>query len=1003
MKRICFSLLCLILLHLTPAHSQISPKAQVVDPPFLSHSNKWVDSLFRKLTPDERIAQLIMVAAYSNKGQGHVDTISALIKQHKIGGLVFFQGGPVRQAQMTNLYQSQSKVPLFIAMDAEWGLGMRLDSTVRFPYQMTLGAIQGQDSLIYRMGAEVARQFKRIGMHINFAPVVDVNNNPNNPVINFRSFGENKYKVTEKSYAYMKGMQDHGIIATAKHFPGHGDTDADSHYALPLITKDRQRLDSLELYPFREMIRRGMGGVMVAHLSIPSLDATENLPSTLSKPIITDLLKKDLGFRGLVFTDAMNMKGVTKFFPAGIADAKAIVAGNDVLEFTEDVAKAIAQIKEAIKKGQISQADIDMRCKRVLAAKLWAGLDRYQPISLTNLVEDLNAPQATVINRQLIEASLTLLNNSGSGNQSLLPLQRLDTLRIASLSLGASQLTPYQQILGNYTAVTHFNLTEQSTEAEIALVKNQLKKFNLVLAGVHGLSIRPARNYGISPVLAALISDVRNMVQSNGSKYVLTLFSNPYTLAKLEGLDKADGLLMAYQENPITQELAAQALFGGIGTQGRLPVTVSPQFGLDKGITTASLGRFRYGIPEEVGIDSRLLYRRIDSLVNVAITTQAIPGCQVIVAKDGKVVLQKAYGYQTYENKVPVSNHDEYDLASITKISASLPALMRLSDEGKFSIDKTPKDYLPKMFKRSNKANLTFREILTHQARLKAWIPFWQEALKKDKKRFKRSIFRPDSSARFSVKVADHLYLNRKYHRKIYKEIVKSPLNEKPGYVYSDLSFYLYPLIVKELTGKDFESYLKETFYRPMGAHSLTFNAYRHFPMTQIVPTEMDTAFRKNLIHGRVHDEGAAMLDGLSGHAGLFGNANDLAKLMQMYLQKGYFGGQRYISEATLAEFERCQFCPENRRAIGFDRPSLPPVGNAAPSASPQSFGHSGFTGTFTWVDPVYNLVYVFLSNRVYPTRENSRLSTLNTRTNVQQAIYDAMQNKSLLPTGSLK
>jgi beta-glucosidase-like glycosyl hydrolase/CubicO group peptidase (beta-lactamase class C family) len=994
MKRTCFLFLGLFALH--TAYGQISPKALSVDPPFLSYNPKWVDSVFRKMSPDERIAQLIMVAAYSNKGQGHVDTISALIRQHKIGGLVFFQGGPVRQARLTNLYQSQSKVPLFVAMDAEWGLGMRLDSTVRFPYQMTLGAIPGQDSLIYRMGAEVARQFRRIGMHINFAPVVDVNNNPNNPVINFRSFGEDKYKVTEKSYAYMKGMQDHRILATAKHFPGHGDTDADSHYALPLITKDRARLDSLELYPFREMIRRGMGGIMVAHLSIPSLDATQNLPSTLSKPIITDLLKRDLSFRGLVFTDAMNMKGVTKYFPAGIADAKALVAGNDVLEFTEDVPKAIAQIKEAVRRGEISQAEIDTRCKRVLAAKLWAGLDQYRPIPLKNLVEDLNAPQAILLNRQLVEASLTLLNNAQrAGGASLLPLQRLDTLRVASLSLGSTQLTPFQQILGNYTAVTHFNLTDNSTEAEIALVKNQLKKFNLVLAGVHGLSIRPVRNYGISPKLVSLLKEMRSQVQTSRGKFVVTLFSNAYTLAKLEELDQTDGLLLAYQENPITQELAAQALFGGIGTQGRLPVTVSSQFGLNKGLTTASLSRFRYGIPEEVGLDSRLLSHKIDSLAQLAITSKAIPGCQVLVAKDGKVIFQKSYGYQTYENKIPVSNQDEYDLASITKISASLPALMRLSDEGKFDVDKTLNDYLPKMFKRSNKRDLTFREILTHQARLKAWIPFWQEALKKDKKTFKKSIFRADSSARFPIKVAENLYLNRKYQKKIYRQIIQSPLNDKPGYVYSDLSFYLYPLIVQKQTGKDFETYLKETFYRPMGAHSLTFNAYQHFPLTQIVPTEMDTIFRKNLIHGRVHDEGAAMLNGLSGHAGLFGNANDLAKLMQMYLQKGTFGGQRFINEATLAEFERCQYCPTNRRAIGFDRIAVPSVGNAALSASPQSFGHSGFTGTFTWVDPVHNLVYVFLSNRVYPTRNNSKLSELNTRTNIHQAIYEVIQKGS--------
>jgi CubicO group peptidase (beta-lactamase class C family) len=402
---------------------------------------------------------------------------------------------------------------------------------------------------------------------------------------------------------------------------------------------------------------------------------------------------------------------------------------------------------------------------------------------------------------------------------------------------------------------------------------------------------------------------------------------------------------------------------------------------------------------EEVNIDSQFLTQKIDSLANLAISEKAIPGCQVLVAKEGKVIFRKSYGYHTYENNIPVSNDDIYDLASLTKISASLPSLMRLQDEGKFDVDATVGTYLPE-YRKSNKADLTFRNILTHQAQLKAWIPFWQTTLKKNKK-FKWFTFKADSSKRFPYKVADNLYLNRNYHKKLYRQIRKSPLNEKPGYVYSDLSFYLYPQIVKRLTGKDFETYVKETFYRSLGAYSLTYNAYQHFPLSQIVPTEYDSLFRKVLIHGRVHDEGAAMLDGLSGHAGLFGNANDLAKLMQMYLQRGNYAGKQYISPGTLTEFSRCQFCEthNNRRGIGFDKPDIHPSpnGNAAMSASRESFGHSGFTGTFTWIDPVHNIVYVFLSNRVYPTRNNPKLSQLNTRTGIQQVIYEAINHSKTM------
>jgi CubicO group peptidase (beta-lactamase class C family) len=397
-------------------------------------------------------------------------------------------------------------------------------------------------------------------------------------------------------------------------------------------------------------------------------------------------------------------------------------------------------------------------------------------------------------------------------------------------------------------------------------------------------------------------------------------------------------------------------------------------------------------MPEEVNINGALLTRKIDSLAMQAIQEKAVPGCQVLVAKEGKVIFHKSYGYHTYDNTTPVTNTDLYDLASITKISASLPALMKLQDEGKFNVDATVGTYLP-AYKNSNKANLPFRQILTHQAQLKAWIPFWQNTLKKNGKH-KWFTFKADSSKRFPHKVAENLYLNRNYYKKIYKEIKKSPLNEKPGYVYSDLSFYLYPQLVQQQTGQDFETYLKNTFYQPLGANTLTFNPYKYYPLSRIVPTEYDSLFRKNQIHGRVHDEGAAMLNGLSGHAGLFGTANDLAKLMQMYLQKGMYGGRQFINTATLTEFARCQFCETgNRRGIGFDKPEVVPTrnGNAAYSASKESFGHSGFTGTFTWVDPANDLLYIFLSNRVYPTRNNPKLSQLNTRTGIQQAVYEVI------------
>lgn len=910
-----------------------------------------------------------------------------------------FQGGPVRQAQLTNRLQAVSKVPLLIAMDAEWGIAMRLDSTVRYPYQMTLGAIQGKDSLLYQMGANLARQARRLGMQVNFAPSVDVNNNPNNPVINFRSFGENKYEVARKALAYMRGMQDNRLLTSLKHFPGHGDTGTDSHYDLPLIGKSRAQLDSLELYPFRQLINAGASGVMIAHLSIPALDTTRNRPSTLSPAIVTNLLKNEIGFQGLVFSDAMNMKGLTKYYPSGQADELGIEAGMDVLEFTENVPAALAQIKQAVADGRISQASLDARCLKVLKAKAWSGLDHYQPIVLDNLVSDLNSVQDELLNRKLTEASLTVLKN----DRNLLPLQRLDTLRIASVSVESDKLTAFQQMAANYTQVDHFNITSRTPDSTLALVRDSLKNYNLLLVDVHLNNIRPAAKYGLQAKTAALVGEL----VATG-KAVVTVFGNAYALDKLtfpadtaqagRNIENARAIVMPYQLTNYTEELSAQLIFGAIGASGKLPVTVNQRFRVGDGISIQSLGRLKYTIPEEVGIDGRYLAQQVDSLVNVGLAQKAFPGCVVQMARDGKVIFRKAYGNHTYDaslgaEPLPTQLDDLFDMASVTKVSASTPALMRLVDEGKFNLNGKMVDYLP-WLKNSNKADLAWRDVLTHQARLKAWIPFWMDTKNPDGT-WKRKTFKAEQSGRYPIEVTDSLYEFKKYPKTIFQQIRDSPLNAKKEYVYSDLSFILYPQVVKRLTGEDFEDFLKTTFYRPLGATTLTFKPRRYYPLSRIVPTEYDSLFRKTLIWGRVHDEGAAMLDGLSGHAGLFGSANDLMKVYEMYRQMGSYGGQQFISTKTMAEFTRYQF-PElgNRRGLGFDKPTFTYSGNGPKSATKASFGHSGFTGTWVWVepDPAYKLTYVFLSNRVYPTRNNNKISTLNIRTNVVEALYRATQ-----------
>jgi len=956
---------------------------QLKEPPFLSYSQEpWVDSVFATMTPEERLAQLFMVAAYSNRDSVYEKDLVEYVSRNGIGGVIFFQGGPVRQAHLTNRLQDSTKIPLFIGMDAEWGLKMRLDSTIRFPYQMALGAIQ-EPHLIYETGAGMARHLKRLGVQISFSPVLDINNNPENPVINFRSFGENREEVKWRGFELAKGLQDNRVLAVGKHFPGHGDTNTDSHKDLPVIRHSRERLDSLELYPFRFAIENGIGGIMVAHLDIPVLDSS-GVPSTLSKKIVTDLLKDQLGFKGLIFTDALNMKGVTKYYQPGEVDLKAFQAGNDMMLFSEDVPKAVELIMNEVKNGNILQDEIDQRCRKILTAKYWAGLDQYRPVETRHLIEDLNTPGDAWLNLQLAQASLTVLENK----EDVLPIGHLTDLKIASVSVGARQKTEWQIMLDNYLWMDHFQIDKNDGEDKFNDLLQKLNTYDLILTGVHDVNVYPKDRFGLTDAEI----DFVNKVAESG-KGIIVHFGNPYALAHFASVIKSKGLILAYQETDDTQSLAAQLIFGAIASSGKLPVTISSYYPQGHGLENNSIGRLKYSLPEEVGLSS-IKMEKIDSLAKVAISEGGAPGCEVLAAKNGKVIWQKSYGYQTYDSLTPVNNYDIYDLASITKVAASTTTLMKLYEDGKIGLDDKLSDYLP-FFKRGNKSEITFRQVLTHQAGLKAWIPFWKKTVKKNGK-FKWFTFKTDSSKRYPTKVAKDLYIHRNYKKKIYKQIRKSEMGDET-YVYSDMSFYLYPEIVEKLTGQKFEDYLQENFYGPIGAKSFCYNPYKKFPDKIVVPTEYDSLFRRQLLHSTVHDEGSAMMGGVSGHAGLFASGNDLLKLAQMWCNYGEYGGRRYLKEETIREFTHCQFCEENgnRRALGFDRPLEEPNenGNTAKSVSQSSFGHSGFTGTFVWVDPESKIVYVFLSNRVYPTRENKTLYRLNTRTNIQEVIYEANQD----------
>jgi beta-N-acetylhexosaminidase len=990
-------------------HEEFRLRKTKTDPLFLDAPQSWVDSVLQSLSPDEKIAQLFMIAAYSNKDKSHEEEIEKIVKDYNIGGLCFFQGSPTRQAWLTNLYQKKAKTPLLIAMDAEWGLAMRLDSTVQYPRQMMLGSLQNE-KLIYDMGVQIACQLKRIGVQLNFAPVADINSNPANPVISSRSFGEDRANVTRKSLLYMLGLQDNNILAVAKHFPGHGDTKTDSHFELPVIQYDESRLDSIEFFPFKELICSGIAGVMTGHLGVPSLDTTYMSPASLSPYIVDTLLRKEMGFKGLVITDAMTMKGITNNFDPDTAVIRAFLAGNDIILMPEDIHNAINAIRREVEKGTIRQQDIENRCKKILSAKYWAGLNHFKPVNLDHLTEDLNQPQYELLDRKIIESCITVVSN----NANIVPLQRLDTLHIGAIALGNGKYSDFHHTLGLYGHIDtlHYGADKNITKDSLFAFAD---RHNLLIVSIHTNDIRAGNNFGIHDDIIRIVDSL-----SLTHRIVFDLFASPYVMMRLKNITNLTGLLISYENMNLVQQLSAQMIFGAVPGHASIPVSLSDNIKEGTGVVTREIDRLKYGTALECKVNPNI-ETNIDSIVHDAILQEAMPGCQILIAKDGIVFFQKAYGDKTYKSGEKVSTDDLYDLASVTKVTATLPAVMKLYEEGRIDIEKPLSKYLT-FLDTTNKKDITIRNILLHKAGLMAWIPFYVNTLEPSfpsqalyntsmspvycykintnqylnrYTRFKKGYFAGQADSLYPFQVAENLYATRNITDTIYAAINKSALDKRPQYKYSDLGFILLYRMVETITGRPFEEYLNESFYKKLGISELGFNPSQTFPLKQIVPTEDDQIFRKQVLRGYVHDPAAAMMGGISGHAGLFSNANDLAKIMQMYLNEGTYGDERYFSPETINQFTTKQSGDKNnRRALGFDKPETDhsKPSPACQSVSDESYGHSGFTGTYVWVDPTCKLVYIFLSNRVYPDAGNNKLVEMSIRTKIQQEIYNNIE-----------
>lgn len=937
----------------------------------LIESNSWVDKELDKLSLREKIGQFFMVAAYSNKGEAHLKEIDSLVTTEKVGGIIFFQGQRENLITSIDRFQSEAKTPLLIGMDAEWGVQMRLFGEERFPYNYTLGAANDPE-LTGRIAQMMGQECRELGIHINFAPVADVNSNPNNPVIGFRSYGESPKEVSEHVEAAVIGMESQGVLTSVKHFPGHGDTDTDSHFELPIVNNSYAQINAIDFFPFRSGIRAGASSVMIGHLNVPALDAS-GTPSSLSKKTIQDYLKGELGFKGLVISDALGMKAVADKYGKTEVCVKAFQAGCDILLFPESVHGAIDAILNKVESGEITNDEIDLRCRKVLHAK-------YKSIINPKKLKTFTEGEVQLAKKQVYEKALTVLKNDNE----TLPIKRFDK-KIAHVSIGA-HTGPLNSSMDLVSKIDHFHYyTGEEAQRRFA---SKIADYDMIITSVHAKSVRTRNDYGMPKGWREWVNN-----QDATKENVLLLFGNPLSLSKNIELASINSVIIGYENNALALDRAGQFIMGTYGSKGKLPVTVNSTYKRGTGLKIKSGGRLKESQPEELGVSPSKL-AEIDSIVAKSIRAGAFPGCQIVVAVKGNVIYRKSFGYHTYDEDQKVVNTDIYDIASITKIAASTLSLMHMESNNEFNLDSKLSDYLPELTEGTAYGNIHLKAMMSHQAGLKPWIPFYVETL--ENSQLKSDIYQSAKNDTFQMQVSTNLWIIDGYTKEIYKQILETPLNKK-RYKYSDIGYYFVKQIVEKKSGKSLDAYVEENFYKPMGLNYLRYNPTKYFPLSQILPTENDLIFRKEQVHGYVHDQGASMMGGVGGHAGLFSNASDLAGLMQLFLNKGSYAGVSYISPEVVDKYTGCQYYPTNRRGAGFDKPTTNLQGGPTCNlVSLASFGHSGFTGTLVWADPVKEVNYVFLSNRVYPDAENWKIVKMNIRTDIQQVIYEALKEARL-------
>lgn len=939
-----------------------------------SDEDHWVDSVYNSLTPKQRVGQLINVRA-NLPNKPYFTEIQQLIEEYDIGGVTFFRTDAEPLLKQVNEWQAMAQTPLMVGIDGEWGLGMRLNDGISYPFQMTLGAIQNQQ-LIGEMGRQIAEQCRRIGINVDFAPDVDVNNEPANPVIGMRSFGSDPQAVAERGLQYAMGLQNNGVLPTIKHFPGHGDTKTDSHETLPKVDKKLPDLKKIELYPFEYLINNGVAGAMVGHLYMPALEPKKNLSSSISKNIVTGLLKEEMGFEGIIFSDAMEMKGAYKGVHPDSVGLKALLAGVDVILMPINSENTIQIIVDRLDNEEVADR-VEESCKKVLRYKYRLGIANYQPQPESSVDNDLHQAKYYNLKQRLYNEAVTMLRNE----REALPLDKSE--KVAVVTFGKVDNVAAKLKSEGYDVCDYLIAVDANKDKKNRII-NELKNYKQVVVNIQNTSIYATKDFGITDKTVDFVKDI-----SRNNKIIFNLFACPYALNKFNFKKTPAAIIIGYEDTKYAVNAVVDVMVGKLNPTGKLPVTINKKFKIGDGI-----GYEGVLTPETlpIALIDNEFTRRVDSIALNGIEIGAYPGCQILAMKDGKVIYDKCFGKFTYEGDHEVKPDDVYDIASLTKVFATTLAMMKLYDEGKISLDNTLGDYFPYL-RKTDKADIKLIEIMTHQAGFTAWVPIYKSLLKNDKP--DSEVFRKSIDEDHTVRVAKDMYISEDFDFTIFDKVQAVQLGDKK-YKYSDMGFYYLPKIVELVTNMPFEQYLDENFYKPLNLNHIYYKPLKHNDIDNIAPTENDNYFRMQQLRGDVHDQAAALMGGVAGHAGLFANARDLAVMMQLLLDEGYANNRQFLSGFTIKKFTSAPFVDNmNRRGIGFDKPEVDPSVSyytPAKQSSMRSFGHTGFTGTFAWADPENGLIVIFLSNRVYPDATNNKLAQNDIRTKIHECFYDAVK-----------